>query len=185
MFNTQEYLNELYRLLVQTYDQEFDKIVNILDSAYFEKRSVFVAGNGGNSANAEHLVTDLTKGLFLANGLAMNIQSLTSNVSRFSAIANDLSKEEMFSFSLQMFGLEKTSVVILYSGGGRSKNIAAAAKFSRERGALTIGLLGGIDSPLENEFDYVLRTHSDDIQLVEDVHAVFGHLLYKRLLKTL
>jgi D-sedoheptulose 7-phosphate isomerase len=111
----------------------------------------------------------------------MNLQSLTSNTARFSAIANDLSKEKAFSFLLEMFGLDSSCVVVLYSAGGSSKNIAEAAKVSRQHGAITIGLLGGLMSPLENEFDYLLRTRSDDIQLVEDVHAVFGHLIYKSL----
>jgi len=184
MFNTQEYLNELFRLLIQTYDRRFEEIAEHMEDSYRNKKSIYVAGNGGNSANAEHMVTDLTKGLFLANGLAMNIQSLTSNISRFSAIANDLLKEDSYSFALRMFEVDSNSVVILYSGGGKSKNIAEAAKLSRECGALTIGLIGGLESPMESEFDYVLRTYSNDIQLVEDVHAVFGHLLYKRLSKT-
>ena len=182
--NTQGYLADLNKLLLQTYNDTFEEVVEVMHYAYDENKKVFIAGNGGNSANAEHLVTDLTKGLFLANGKALNIQNLSSNIARFSAATNDLDKEMVFTFLLDMLHIDKDSIVILLSAGGKSQNIAAAAKFAHERGAKTLGLIGGVNSPLEEQFDLVLRTISDDIQLVEDVHAVFGHLVYKKLINS-
>jgi D-sedoheptulose 7-phosphate isomerase len=181
MFESKAYIDELYKQLVLTYDKNFFKILEVIKQASNEGQKILVAGNGGNSANADHFVTDITKGLFEANGVAIKATSLNSNSPRLSAIANDLPKEEIFSFQLRMLEVGKGAVVILYSAGGSSMNISKAADTARNLGSKTIGLIGGTTPILANSFDFTLWTKSDDIQIVEDVHAVFGHLVYKSL----
>lgn len=181
MFESKAYIDELHRQLILTYDENFYKILEVIRQASNEGQKILVAGNGGNSANAEHFVTDITKGLFEVNGVALKAISLNSNSPRLSAIANDLPKEEIFSFQLRMLGVGRETLVILYSAGGSSMNILKAADTARDLGSKTIGLIGGATPLLVNSFDFTLWTKSDDIQIVEDVHAVFGHLVYKSL----
>ena len=181
MFESRTYIDHLYQHLISTYDENFAKILAVIKQASSEDQKILVAGNGGNSANAEHFVTDITKGLFEANGVALKATSLNSNSPRISAIANDLPKEDIFSFQLRMLEAGKGSVVILYSAGGNSINVLKAADTARDLGAQTIGLIGGTSPILANSFDFTIWTKSDDIQIVEDVHAVFGHLVYKSL----
>jgi D-sedoheptulose 7-phosphate isomerase len=181
MFEPKAYVDELYKQLVKTYDENFIKVLAVIKQASCEGQKILVAGNGGNSANAEHFVTDITKGLFEANGVALKATSLNSNSPRLSAIANDLPKEDTFSFQLRMLEAGNGTVVILYSAGGNSLNILKAADTARSLGSKTIGLIGGMSPILANSFDFTLWTQSDDVQIVEDVHAVFGHLVYKSL----
>lgn len=181
MFEPKTYIDELHQQLIVTYSENFAKVLAVIKQSSSNGQKILVAGNGGNSANADHFVTDITKGLFEANGVALKATSLNSNSPRLSAIANDLPKDEIFSFQLRMLEAGKGTVVILYSAGGSSINILKAADTARNLGAITIGLIGGSSPILANSFDFTLWTKSDDIQIVEDVHAVFGHLVYKSL----
>lgn len=52
--------------------------------------------------------------------------------------------------------LGESSVVILCSLSGNTPETAAAAKFARESGALTIALTNGVDSPLDKEAEYTI-----------------------------
>lgn len=181
-FSLEIYLNTLSVFLKETYETEFFAALTAIQTARDSNGHIFVAGNGGNSANADHFVTDITKGMYAATGKSLIATSLTSNTPRFSAIANDLPKEEAFAFQLRMLEADDKSVVILYSAGGNSGNIINAALEARNRGSISIGLIGGLKPKLMGSFDIQLWTKSDDIQLVEDVHAVFGHLIYKALI---
>lgn len=183
MFDPDEYLQELYRQLNLTFKDNLNQVVSLIKQAEISEQRIFVAGNGGNSANADHFVTDITKGIFESNGKSLNATSLNSNLPRFSAIANDMPKEEIFSFQLRMLEAKIGTLVILYSAGGNSANILKAAETARKLGCTTIGLIGGVSPLLLDSFDVQLWTKSDDIQIVEDVHAVFGHLIYKSLKK--
>jgi len=181
-FSLDSYLDTLSKFLKETYGTDFIRAFRVIQTAQEASGHIFVAGNGGNSANADHFVTDITKGLYTATGKSLIATSLTSNTPRFSAIANDLPREEAFAFQLRMLEANNQSVVVLYSAGGNSGNVLNAALEARKRGSISIGLIGGLNPKLIGVFDIQLWTRSDDIQLVEDVHAVFGHLIYKALI---
>ena len=61
---------------------------------------VFVCGNGGSAAIAEHMSCDHTKGIITDTNLFPFIISLQSNVSLCSAIANDVGYEQIFSYQI-------------------------------------------------------------------------------------
>ena len=78
---------------------------------------------------------------------------------------------------------KKGDVAVLLSAGGGSSNILKAAEFCRANGVISIGLIGGINPSLKGLFDIELHTSSDDIQIVEDIHAIFGHLVLREIVE--
>jgi D-sedoheptulose 7-phosphate isomerase len=160
--------------------QKLQEASACLYNSWLTNSVVWVAGNGGNSANALHFATDWSKGLFLSTGIPMKVQSLNANSALFSALANDVEKDEIFSFQLLM-NAKKGDVAVLLSAGGGSSNILKAAQFCRANGIKSIGLIGGTNPSLKGSFDIELHTSSDDIQIVEDIHAIFGHLVLREI----
>lgn len=151
-------------------------------SCWIKGSGVWVAGNGGNSANALHFSVDWSKGLFLNAGKPMKVHALTENPALFSALVNDLDKDEVFSFQLRM-SAKKGDAAVLMSAGGNSTNILRAAEVCKELGVTSIGLIGGTTSSLKGLFDIELHTSSNDIQIVEDIHAIFGHLVLREIIR--
>lgn len=85
-----------------------------------EARFVFVCGNGGSSATAEHFTNDL-----FSRGI--KAVCLNSNVSIMTMIANDYGYEYIYSKQLELYA-NYEDLLIVFSGSGQSKNIIEAVK---------------------------------------------------------
>lgn len=175
------YLGELKKEIDSFDAEQFSLVSTIMYQGWQRKSKFWVVGNGGNSANALHFVTDWTKGLYVKTGLPMSASALTENSALFSALANDIERDEIFSFQLQMHG-KNGDLAILMSAGGNSQNVRLAAESCKKIGITTIGLIGGRSPDLKGCFDYELHTVSDDIQIVEDIHSIFGHMVMRKIL---
>ena len=108
-----------------------DEIVEILKSKRDLKKNVFVCGNGGSAANAEHFSNDLfSKGV--------RAHCLNSNTSIMTMIANDFGYDRVFSKQLEVYANEG-DLVIMISCSGTSKNIVEVLKIDIEK----IEIFGG------------------------------------------
>ena len=174
------YVDELITLLGGLDTSILQKACSILLSAYDDENVAWIGGNGGNSANASHFATDWNKGLFKQTGKALKSHSLWENPSLVSALANDQSFELIYSDQLLMWA-KPSDVAVLLSGGGSSKNILHAAKTAKSLGLTVIGLTGGAGLKHAGLFDCHIHVPTDHIQLVEDVHAIFGHIVYEHI----
>lgn len=96
---------------------EINKIVKAIKKARF----VFVCGNGGSSATAEHFSNDL-----FSRGI--KAICLNSNTSIMTMIANDYGYQYVFSKQLKLFASKK-DLLIVFSVSGTSPNIVEALKF--------------------------------------------------------
>lgn len=75
--------------------------------------------------------------------------------------------------------LGKNSVVILCSLSGNTPETAAAAKFAREAGALTIALTGGVDSPLDREAEFTIYYNYEPLSFkLDHAGAVLAQLTF-------
>jgi phosphoheptose isomerase len=123
--------------------------------------------------------TDWTKGLDLSCGVGMNLRVLGSNPALVSAVENDIGHDKALSYLLELEKCDANCVVILFSAGGTSKNILDAAVKAKKFGAKVVGIMGGTSFHSGNLFDQLLHINSSDMQFVEDIHSIFGHMLLK------
>jgi len=80
--------------------------------------TVYICGNGGSAANAEHFSNDLFK-------KGIKAICLNSNVSLITMIANDYGYEHIFSKQLNLFASSR-DLLITISCSGLSSNITGA-----------------------------------------------------------
>jgi len=91
-----------------------------------EARFVFVCGNGGSSATAEHFSNDLfSKGV---RAICLN-----SNTSIMTMLANDYGYKEVFSLQLKRLAT-KDDLLITISASGTSPNILKALSMAKQIG---------------------------------------------------
>jgi len=172
------HIDELVSYFANIEKDSWQRTCDVLFQAYEANQRVWLAGNGGNAANAYHFATDWNKGLFVATGKPLESRTLGDNPALMSALSNDLPFEQIFSEQLRMWAA-KGDVVVLMSGGGTSINILKAADTAHELGLKVIGLTGGKGMLIHEKFDYHIHVPTDNIQIVEDVHAAFGHVVFK------
>lgn len=107
------------------------------------KKKIFIVGNGGSAAIANHFTCDFNKGVYLSSKKKLNPKffSLSSSPEIITAINNDISHKEIFSKQLEILG-EKGDGIIILSSSGESANIKEVIKLALKKN-ITIFFIAG------------------------------------------
>ena len=174
------YLAKLSRLLDELDRDAIDKAIGLVADAWQSGRQVITLGNGGSSLTSLHFINDWNKSIYLASGKPFRGRSLLDNMGIVMAYGNDTSFEDIFIEQLKNV-LEAGDLVIAISGSGNSENVIRAVNYANENGAVTLGLCGYRGGKLKQIAQHVVWADVDDMQLAEDVHFFFGHMVMQRL----
>lgn len=147
-----------------------------LDEARWKGQTIFICGNGGSAATSIHFASDLTKGAMAPNKPPIKAYSLCENIAIFSAWANDLSFEEVFTSQLKS-RMRPGDVLIAISCSGNSRNVLNAVDLSQTLGATTIGFTGFNGGKLKEKVDICIIVPSNSMEQIEDVHLLLCHLI--------
>ena len=171
-------------LLQQTIDQlprkKIAAVIDLLHSARFSGRQVFIMGNGGSASTASHFVCDLSKNTRSEGLPRYKVIGLSDNMAVFSAYANDEGYENVFCEQLANF-LLPDDIVIAISASGNSQNVVNAIQYAKNQNAFTIGFTGFDGGILGTLVDINLHINSNIIEHVEDLHLVLEHMIIKSL----
>ena len=150
--------------------------LNLLLETMEKGNTVFVFGNGGSSATASHFQNDFNKGVSEHTEKKFNFLCLNDNVATVMAVANDIGFEEVFRFQLRGH-IKPGDVVLAISGSGNSKNVINAVEYAKEQGCRVIGLTGFGGGELRQLADVSLHAPINSMQITEDIHMIFDHLM--------
>ncbi len=138
---------------------------------------IFVGGNGGSAAIAEHLSCDWEKGCHLSGKKGLHVHCLTSNTALLTAISNDFGYAESFAYQLELAEPTPKDVVLLISSSGNSENVIKAAEMAQSKSCTIIGLTGFTGGKLKAMANISLHIPFENYGLVEDAHQVLMHVL--------
>ena len=170
------YLSDMRATLSRLPLDKIERVVRLLREARAHKRRVFLFGNGGSAATASHLACDLAKGTSGNGRPRLRAMALTDNMPLISAWANDTAYENIFAQQLQDH-VEPGDIVIGISGSGRSPNVLNGIKAARSAGAITVGMTGFDGGHLKDLVDICIIVPDNNIDKVEDVHLMLGHVI--------
>ena len=160
---------------------DFDEIeiaVQAIKDAYEREATIYTFGNGGSAATASHFVCDFNKGICEKLDKKFNLICLNDNTPIVMAIANDISYDDVFSFQL-INKLKPTDLILAISGSGNSKNVIKAVEYAKSIGCKVVGMTGYSGGKLDQLADYHMHVPVDDMQITEDVHMSFDHMMYR------
>lgn len=177
-----EYLDLVTQAIAELPEDKIQDMVDTLKAAHTEGRQVFVLGNGGSAATASHVAEDLQKGVKECSGKRFKVLALTDSTPLICAWANDNGYDCIFAEQLDSF-LDPGDVVIAISGSGNSPNVIKAVEKANAMGAITIGWSGFAGGKLAQLAQKSIVVNSDNMQRIEDVHMVLGHLAFACLMK--
>ena len=152
------------------------KAADILLNAYKNLKTLYVCGNGGSASISNHLACDHGKLLATDTDLQPRVQSLSTNIEVITAIANDISYDQVFVHQLKLVA-NPGDILMTVSSSGDSENVVQAAQWAREFGLEVIsmtGFLGGRTAKISN---VNLHVDGDNYGVIEDVHQSLMHLL--------
>jgi len=111
-----------------------DKLVSSLEKTKSTDSTIYLIGNGGSSAVAEHAAIDFTKNA--------GLKALTvSDSPMLTTFSNDYGYANVFKKFIESFGMEK-DILIAISRGGKSENIINACKEAKKKGMQIVTLSG-------------------------------------------
>lgn len=175
-----DYLNELMLAARLVDVHKYNKVYDLLIETYRQGRKVFICGNGGSASISEHFACDHFKGVAEGGGISPKVISLSSNFPLISALANDKSYGEIYSY--QILGLaEHGDVLCVVSSSGNSENIIKAIQAAKQLDLKTIGFVGFEGGEVIDIVDIAIHVPSNNYGIVEDIHQMVMHSLAQRI----
>lgn len=171
-----QYLRLLAATLAKLDASKADEVIEVFRAARREGRQIFICGNGGSAATANHFACDIVKGASFEREQRFRIMALSEQIPTLTAYANDVGYEHVFSEQLKNFA-RPGDIVIAVSGSGNSPNVVRAIEYGNAAGCLTIaftGFEGGKIGPLAKIHLNVPDTHMGRI---EDGHLILLHAI--------
>ncbi|MGO9133452.1 MAG: SIS domain-containing protein [Methylovirgula sp.] len=174
------YLDRLSRVVASIDRPAFDHAIGLIRKAWEDGRQIITFGNGGSALTAEHYITDWNKSIYLSSGRPFRGVCLCENMGLMSAYANDISYEDIFIAQLKPV-LTPGDLVLGISGSGNSENVLRAIRYANENGGITLGVTGYDGGKLRKLAQHAICAEVMDMQLSEDIHLIFGHMVMQSL----
>jgi D-sedoheptulose 7-phosphate isomerase len=184
---------------------QLDAAFGLLVRTFAGGGTVYVGGNGGSAADAEHIVGELMKGMerrrpvpagirnalaaaappdfaedaaYVADRLelALRAVSLTSQTGLLTAVANDTAADMMIAQQVHGYGRPGDTFWAL-STSGRSRNMVLGAIAARAASVRVLALTGDPGEPLGGLADVWVKVPGGDVARVQELHLAVYHTL--------
>lgn len=157
--------------LVEIIIQVVDNMVEAINRG----NKLLICGNGGSASDALHFAGEIV-GRFQKERDAWPAIALNSDVSTMTAIANDYSYNDIFARQTKAHA-KPNDIFIGISTSGNSENVFRAAKIAKEKGAITVALLGKDGGKLKNAVDYSIVVECNTTARVQESHICIIHII--------
>jgi D-sedoheptulose 7-phosphate isomerase len=150
-------------------------IAEAITIALQQDGTVYLCGNGGSAADAQHIAGELV-GRFTRERKPLAAVALSTDTSILTCIANDYSFEKVFARQAEAL-VRKGDILWAFSTSGTSTNIIAAAKVAREKGARVIAFTGRKNSKLEQISDICFCADAESTARSQEIHQLAYHII--------
>jgi len=164
--------------------KEIAKAMDVLQATYERDGRIYIFGNGGSLAIANHWVSDFNKTVFSRHleksGRRFQAIRLPATEEELTAWANDVGFDMVFAGPLSNY-IQDNDTVIAVSSSGNSPNVIKAVELAKDRNVPVIGL-SGFDGGRLNELadaKILIPTQKGAYEIVESVHGAVLHIITK------
>ena len=153
----------------------FQKAAEVILASYRRGGRLYVAGNGGSAADAQHLVAEFVSKL-ARDRAPLAAEALTVDSSILTAIGNDYGFEHVFARQVQGKMTER-DVFLGITTSGQSVNILKALDVCRENSIPTIVFAGRDGGPALEKADHCIIANGEMTSTIQEMHIVLAHSL--------
>ena len=155
--------------------RQIDEISALIIRAYKNGNKTIFCGNGGSSAEAQHLAAELS-GKFKLDRKPIAAEACHVNSSFVTAVSNDYDFTKVYARYIEGFGQEG-DVLIGLSTSGTSANITEAFKMALKMRITSVAITGKTGGNLSALCDFVLKVPSTNVPRIQEVHLLIGHII--------
>ncbi len=181
-------------------ETEIEKAADCIIKCFESGCKLMICGNGGSSADADHIAGELMKGFqhkrplkddfknqlikrgargtYLAEKLqhGFPVISLSAHTALITAVANDIDPDLIFAQQVGVFG-KKGDVLLAISTSGNSKNIIDAIITACAKEITVIGMTGETGGEMVAKCDILLNVPGTRTSSVQELHLPLYHAL--------
>ena len=150
-------------------------IAQAITTALEQNGTVYLCGNGGSAADAQHIAGELV-GRFSRERKALAAVALSTDTSIITSIANDYAYEKVFARQVEAL-VREGDILWAFSTSGTSANVIAAAQLAKQKGALVIAFTGTNNSKLEQIADVCFCADADSTARSQEIHQLAYHIV--------
>lgn len=165
-----EKVSELGSMVTRDLNDEITASAAMIADAINDGHPVFVAGNGGSAADAQHFAAELTVRM-QKERRSFPCIVLGSSYASITAACNDYGPESIFSRELSGY---HNGVLVVFSTSMLSKNIIHAIRQAKFNGIKVIAFTSGIET--ETNVQYI-HARCESKQCVQEAHGMLLHIL--------
>ncbi len=180
MFSVSNYFKAHTELFQKLDYESFQVGIELIKEKADSGFKILTCGNGGSALTASHYITDWNKMTNLITGKQFRGISLCDNVGLVTAYGNDLNFDDIFSGQIANI-MDEGDLLVAVSGRGMSTNVLNAALAAKKAGGKVLSLVGFDGGQLKDLSDHCVWVKSNDMQICEDIHLIFGHIVMKSL----
>lgn len=170
------HIEEIVETLAKIDVKQISDVINILEKTLLSEGNIYILGNGGSASTASHIQNDFNCAVFGSLKKRFRFYCLSDNIATITAIANDFSYADIYFKQLENKLLPQDLIVAI-SGSGNSKNVIKAVEYAKLQGNKIIGMTGYDGGKLYKLSDFHLHVNVRNMQIVEDIHLILGHLM--------
>lgn len=177
-----QHRNEVINGLNSIMMHDLQKAADVILYAIRSGKTIYTAGNGASAAIAQHWACDYTKGCSDtgARPFKPKVISLSANIPLMTAISNDISYDEVYSYQLERLA-NPGDVFISISSSGNSPSVVRACEVALEKNLSVIALTGFKGGRTNELAQYPIHVDVQEYEAVEDVHQAIMHMIAKYL----
>ena len=179
------------------------KAIDMIYKAFKFGNKLLVCGNGGSSADSDHIATELLKGFLLKRPInntkigklltsyynkeegekfyyslqgALPVISLSSNSSFITACGNDQGYDAIFAQQVLAYGKDGDILLVLTTSG-ESKNIQYATAVAKALGLSIICLTGQDGGKIGELCNCTIKAPDSRVFRIQEYHSAIYHLI--------
>ncbi|HMV26239.1 MAG TPA: D-sedoheptulose 7-phosphate isomerase [bacterium] len=160
-----------------------EKVTDIIISAFRSGHRLYLCGNGGSAADAQHIAAELS-GRFYYDRKPLYAEALHVNSSYVTAVANDYGYDVVYERMVDAAG-QAGDVLIGISTSGNSPNVVKALQKAKVLNMHTVGMTGANGGVMKGICDILINIPSKDTPRIQECHILVGHILCELIEQTL
>ena len=176
------YINSLSSSIMNSDMEKLHKAAMQILKTIKKDATIYVCGNGGSAAIANHYVVDFLKFFREKTIYKPKIVSFSNNIETITAISNDIKYKFVFKYQAENL-CKKNDLIIIVSSSGNSENIIELLKFTKKNKITTIGFSGFKGGYLKRNSDISVHINAENYGISEDAHHILMHAQLQYLIK--
>ena len=160
-------------------NKDIYKSIDLICSTLMSGNKIYICGNGGSAADAQHLAAEFLIRLRpKINRKPYPVIALAQDTSTITACGNDLGFDNLFKRNLEALA-SRNDLLIVFSTSGNSRNILKVIKYAKLKKIKVLSFLGNKGGKCKGLSDLELIVKDKNTARIQESHIFLGHFIFE------